>query len=330
MAGWWVTGAAGFIGSHLVDRLLNENHSVLGIDDLSRGSRKNLEKSIENANFDLIVRDLRNPGLSERLLQRHGVPDVIVHLAAINGTQWFHDRADDVIDVNLGCTKAVLELSNKYSIRLVYASSPEAFGLATGHSSLPHEASLFENPSRHGRHSYGVAKHLDEIRIQHLVRSSNLDARIIRPHNAYGPRQIDDAGGQVVGIFLRAALRGDPLPIHAPGTQTRAFTWIGDVINAFILAGNLDIGKDGTSLSGCALDITSEDEISIQKLASSLIRIAKGSVDPTLRNTEIVEGHPGDVPRRRGDASSATAKLGWKAETSLEEGLKLCVSAYNH
>ena len=312
-----VTGGAGFLGSHLVEQLMARGHAVAVIDDMFRGRKKNLEGCRGMEDYYLIMGDATDRARFEKAADRLGGVDCIYHLAAINGTKWFNERPDFVIQVNLDTIRTALDFAATRGARFVFTSSPEAFGEQPEMPLSNTSNSLFTPAEDHGRHSYGASKYLCEILVQHAVKEHSLDARIVRPFNAYGPRLPGNAYGQVTGIFLEQCRREVPLTIHGDGLQTRSFTWVEEVVDGIRLAGELDVGLDGSKLAGQSFNLGSTDEVSIAELASLCIE-ASGSVS-AIEFQEV--GHPGDSKRRLPDLESAERVLGWTPFQPLAEGL---------
>ena len=323
-----VTGGAGFIGSSLCERLISQGHSVLAYDSLFRGNKSNLSALAGNERFQFMQGDVRDVERLDEAIECLDGVDLIYHLAAVNGTKWFHDAAHSVIDVNINGTLRTLELAMAHDARYVLASSPEAFGEALQQPIQNGNEMTFTDPSMHQRHSYGASKYLDEIACQHAAREG-LDVRIVRPFNAYGPRLLGDEYGQVVAMFFQAILSQEPLQLHNGGQQTRSFTWIEDIVDGFMLTGLQEKGLQGESLSGCALNIGSTEEVTIQHLQERIFSLV--SHDETwgkdLPQIEDSQGYHGDALRRLPDCSQAITLLGWSAPTSLEHGLHLMWSS---
>ena len=323
-----VTGGAGFIGSSLCERLVAEGHNVLAYDSLFRGRESNLTSLQDHAAFQFMQGDVRDVDRLDEAIEHLGGVDIVYHLAAVNGTKWFHQAAHSVIDVNINGTLRTLELAMAHDARYVLASSPEAFGEALQQPIQNGNDMTFTDPSLHQRHSYGASKYLDEIASQHAARDG-LDVRIIRPFNAYGPRLLGDEYGQVVAMFFHAILSNEPIQLHNGGMQTRSFTWIDDVVEGFLLAGLRDKSLQDDSLSGCALNIGSTEEVSIQTLQETLFSLVSNDETWAKELPKIVqvEGYHGDAARRLPDCSQAETLLGWKSTTTLEQGLSIMWSA---
>ena len=305
-----VTGGTGFLGSHLVDLLLKRGHEVVVLDN---GSRSSLATCPEGVH--LVVGDVRTPEAWSAVEEAVGPCSLIHHLGAINGTARFVREAAAVIDVAVNGALLAINAAERWGARLVVASSPEAFG-DNPQAMQTDYRSMFTPPEEHLRHSYGASKYLVEVLAVDAVHRG-LDVRIARPCNAYGPRASAGRNGQVVAMMFERALQGRPVDVHGSGLQTRCFTWVGDVVNGLEALGRLDEAVDGTgSLAGAAFNFGSTVETSILDLAERI-----GSLTGAVVRHEG-HGHPGDVERRRPNPASAEARLGWRATTSLEEGLE--------
>ena len=295
-----VTGGAGFLGSHLVDSLLQRGDEVVVLDDLSRGNEEQLPSGIK-----LIKGDCRDLESWEKACENP--PDLIHHLAAINGTRLFHEIADVVVDVNVNGIKNAISIAKKYGVRLVFYSSPEAFGEQENMPLSNKSNSLFPPANLHQRHSYGASKYLGEIMVQHAVRSG-LDARIVRPYNVYGPRLHGGKYGQVVAMMIQDALQNKVVEIHGDGTQTRSLTWVEDVVKGMLLVGDIP------NLAGQSFNLGSTVETQINVLAELVCKF-------TGAEKKYVDANHGDSKRRVPDVTGNQI-IGWRATTSLESGLR--------
>ncbi len=292
-----VTGGAGFLGSHLVDQLLSRGDEVVVFDDLSRGHREQVPNGVT-----LVEGDVRDSAKWNEICAQYS-PELIHHLAAVNGTRRFHREADLVVDVNVNGTRNAVEAAKTTGARLVFYSSPESYGEQSVMPLASDSNSEFTPAQEHQRHSYGASKYLGELLVHHAIRDYGLDARIVRPFNAYGPRLHGDADGQVVSMMLLA----NPIEVHGDGLQTRSMTWVGDVIEGMLRVGDLP------GLSGMAFNLASEEEVSMLSLASMISEITGAKIVHTKVNH-------GDSRRRVAELSD-NEKIEWKAKTSLAEGL---------
>jgi nucleoside-diphosphate-sugar epimerase len=313
-----VTGGAGLIGVGLVERLLAEGHRVVVLDNLFRGRMDHLNHVMGMEAFDFVEGDVTSEADLQRCAELLGGVDLVHHLAAINGTKWFHEAARQVIEVNINGTLVALSMAERWGARFVLASSPEAFGDPVAMPLQEVNASVFPSAEAHQRFSYGASKYLDEIAVQHAVRGG-LDARIVRPFNAYGHRMVSDAYGQVIGMLFGAVQEQVPMTVHGDGSQTRSFTHLDDVVEGFYLAGALEVGQDGSRLAGSAFNIGSTEETTVLALAQAVnATVGSKAVDIVLGG-----GYHGDALRRVPACERALVQLGWVAKTSLEEGLRL-------
>ncbi|HIF45855.1 MAG TPA: NAD-dependent epimerase/dehydratase family protein [Candidatus Poseidoniales archaeon] len=295
-----VTGGAGFLGSHLVDLLLENGDEVLVIDDLSRGHREQVDS---RAIF--FEANICDPGvISSKCVEFN--PDVIHHLAAVNGTRRFHRQADLVVDVNINGTRSAIAAAKACDSRLVFYSSPEAFGEQESMPLANSSESLFPPAHLHQRHSYGASKYLGELMCHHAI-TNGVDVRIVRPFNVYGPRLHGDNDGQVVAMMISSARSTGIIEVHGTGEQTRSLTWIGDVTPGLEKIGRLD------NLSGMSFNLGSLEEIKMIDLANLIAK----KTDATLK---FVESNHGDSNRRLPDLSM-NHHLDWAASTKLEDGL---------
>ena len=291
-----VTGGAGFLGSHLTDALLDRGDEVVVLDDLSRGSRDQVNHGAKFVNGDVRSFD------DWEIACNDFKPEVIHHLAAVNGTKRFHDEANLVVDVNINGTINALRMAVKQKCKLIFYSSPESFGEQEAMPLSNESESLFPPAHLHQRHSYGASKHIGELLCQFEARKG-LDVRIVRPCNAYGPRLHGDENGQVVSMMMSS----NPIVVHGDGLQTRSLTWVGDVIDGLLAV------SDTEGIEGEAFNLGSIEEITMLKLAELISEIT---------GADIVygESNHGDSRRRVPDISMNTA-ISWEAKTSLQEGL---------
>ncbi|MEG3602107.1 MAG: NAD-dependent epimerase/dehydratase family protein [Candidatus Thermoplasmatota archaeon] len=305
-----VTGGTGFLGSHLVDLLVEKGHDVVVMDN---GSRSSLERCPPGVR--LIEGDVRSPEAWVAVEQAVGPCGLIHHLGAVNGTARFDREAIDVIDVAVNGALQAIDAARRWGARLVMASSPEAYGEAPDRNHHD-ERSTFTPPKEHLRHSYGASKYLVEVMAQAAVQQG-LDVRIARPCNAYGPRASGGQNGQVVAMMLERAADGRALEVHGDGRQTRSFTWVGDVVAGLERLGRMDEAVDGSGpLAGSAFNFASQVETSIADLAAHISALTGASVSGGQ------PGHPGDPRRRRPEVDTVKQRLGWEASTSLEDGLQ--------
>ena len=312
-----VTGGAGFLGSHLVEELLARSHAVVAVDDLFRGKQKHLNDCKGSPDFHFLKGDCADLAVLRKAAELIDGVDVIYHLAAVNGTRWFHERADMVIDVNVNTTIAALALAEENTCRLVFASSPEALGVVDEQPMGVSMDSRFEDAALHQRHSYGASKYIGEVLIQHAVRTKDMDCRIVRPFNAYGGRCPSNEYGQVISIFMDAAVTGRPIKVHGDGSQTRSFCFVDDLIDGMISFMNVDAELTGP------MNMGKPGEYSMTELAEAII-------DLTNSKSELVyqELPQNDPKQRQPNIDMAKKHLGWSPKTDLHNGLKKTIGYF--
>ena len=313
-----VTGAAGFIGSHLVDRLLSEGEEVLGFDDLSSGAMANL-------------RDARSSGVGKFTFQRGDItsnlladvikrnkPEVIFHLAAqVDVRKSVRDPIHDAM-INIVGTINLLQAASESGVRkVVFTSSGGCIYGEPDEARLPVTEDQVYLPAAKPESPYGVSKKvvLDYLRYYEIVKE--LDYTALALSNVYGPRQepASEVGleGQVVAIFCRKMLGGRPCTIYGDGTQTRDFVFVDDVVSAFVAA--RDKG------SGELVNVGSGVELSVNKLYAQLKELTGTRFDAVHAGAR-----PGELQRIVVDPTKASKILGWSPTTPLNEGLKHTVA----
>jgi UDP-glucose 4-epimerase len=300
-----VTGGAGFIGSHLVDRLVREGFEVVVLDDLSTGSLDNVKTHVENPKFQFIRGDVRVRGLVRRALRD---VNCVFHLAAIANVDLSIRRPDLVNDINVTGTLNLLEESRRADVeKFIFTSSCAVYGEPV---KLPVDE---EHPTR-PLSPYGVSKLAAEHYCAVYHRVHGLNVVVLRLFNVYGPRQERSPYGGVISRFIERLRRGLAPIIFGDGRQTRDFVYVGDVVEALMLSMR---SKDCV---GMTINIGSGVEVSIRDLADKITRIFE------LRKRPIFSGpRPGDVNRMCADIRKAREVLKFEPKTPLEEGLKACV-----
>jgi UDP-glucose 4-epimerase len=311
-----VTGGAGFIGSHLVDALVDRGDSVLVVDDLSAGREQNLNSALSGG-AELRVADVTDAGAMVEAA-REAEPDAVFHLAAQADVR----RAvrDPVFDatVNVAGTASLLEASRGPSgARFVFASTGGAiYGEGSGRT-LPFSESgdcLPESP-------YGQSKLAAEGYVEYFRRVHGVPAVSLRLGNVYGPRQDPLGEAGVIAIFIGALARGERPTVYGDGRQTRDYVYVGDVVQA-LLAADARLSASGTELRG-AYNIGTGAETSVLDLVERLGRLGSRP-DFTPR---MAPARPGEVQRVVLDSGRAKAELGWSGRTALDDGLAETLAA---
>ncbi|MCU1688582.1 MAG: family oxidoreductase [Jatrophihabitantaceae bacterium] len=299
-----ITGGAGFVGSHLCDRLLDRGDSVVCVDDLSSGRRANIAHLEHRPSFELIVADA-SAGLAVS-----GRVDAVAHLASPASPVDYHSRPIETLRVNSLGTQHALELSGGHGARFVLASTSEVYGDPLVH---PQDEGYFGNVNPVGPRSvYDEAKRFAEALTAAYARTRGVDAGIVRIFNTYGPR-MRAADGRVVSSFIAQALTGRPLTVYGDGSQTRSFCFVGDLVDGLVRM--LDSSDPGP------VNLGNPTEMTVVELAIMVQRLV-GTALP-------IEFHelPGDDPlQRRPDIARASQRLGWAPRIDVESGLAATVA----
>ncbi len=308
-----VTGGAGFLGSHLVDKLLDMGIKVKVLDNLFRGSKTNLAQHAQNPNLTFVTGDVLDAATVQ--MTARGV-DTIFHLAAVNGTRYFYEQPRRVLEVNgLGTMNVLQAACDEKARRVIFASSSEVYGNPRRFPTSEDEPPNLDPPMEK-RWSYAVSKLFGEYLCLGMKAEGKLDTVILRYFNAFGPRLVGTPYGQVVAIFIRDVLRGVAPTIHGDGMQTRTFTYVDDTVEATIRA------AQNERAIGEVFNIGSGEEVAILELADKIIGTCgrAGQMKPVH-----VKPLPADSSRRLPDTTRAKEILGFEAKTSLREGLEKTV-----
>jgi dTDP-glucose 4,6-dehydratase len=295
-----VSGAAGFIGSHLVDRMLEMGWEVVGIDNLLTGSRANLAHLAGHPRFRLIEQDVCQP------VDIPGPVDRVLHLASAASPADFSRIPVEILMAGTVGTRNLLELAATKGARFLLASTSEVYGDPLVH---PQPEDYRGNVDPTGpRGCYDEAKRCAEAFTMAYHRTRGVETRIVRIFNTYGPRtRVDD--GRVVPNFALQALRRQPLTVYGDGSQTRSLCYVDDLVSGLLAV--LE------SPEPTPFNLGTEQEITVLELARLVCQLSGSSSEITFRPLP-----PGDPLRRRPDLSKARRLLGWKAHVSLEEGLQ--------
>jgi len=309
-----VTGGAGFIGSHIVELLLRENHEVTVIDNEFTGRKDNLSHLIDDPRLDYKNLDISQYEAIQPLF--HGV-DWVFHLAALADIVPSIQRPLDYHKSNVDGTVNVLEASRKNKVKkLVYSASSSCYGLAE-------EIPTTENAKISPQYPYALTKYLGEQYIQHWNKVYSLPTVSLRLFNVYGPRCDDLGQGRVIPIFLEKFLKNQPLIVHGDGAQTRCFTFIEDASEAVV-----ELALNDKALGLC-FNIGSDRETSILELAETMKKV--GGFDNPIEfkpHVEVFGKSYEDIPRRIPDVGRIKEVLGWEATTGLEDGLAKTIDFY--
>jgi UDP-glucose 4-epimerase len=261
-----VTGGAGFIGSHLSERLLDARAEVWALDDLSTGSDRNVAHLAERREFHLVVDSVLSPSVVSELVHRC---DVVYHLAAVVGVRLIVERPGHTLLTNVQGTESVLEYASRFGKRVLVASSSEVYGDHPEEASLDEDARRIYGPTTARRWAYADTKAIDEFLALARYDEEGLQCVIARLFNTVGPRQSGQYG-MVIPRFVEAALAGRPLEVYGDGTQTRCFCHVSDVVRALLALADHD------ATAGQIYNVGSTERVRIVDLAERVLR-ATGS-----------------------------------------------------
>lgn len=304
-----VTGGAGFIGSHLCERLLAVGCRVTAIDDLSTGSLENLASCRGNAGFQFVRNTVRNETCMYPLIQQ---ADIVVHLAAAVGVQLIVDRPVHTIETNIHGSEVVLSIANTFNRKVLIASTSEVYGKSERIPFREDDDTVLGS-TRFSRWSYACSKAIDEFLGLAYHHQYGLPVIIARFFNTVGPRQTGQYG-MVLPRFVERALRNETLQVYGDGKQTRCFCHVSDVVEAVmgLLAND--------QACGSVFNIGSNTEISIEGLAQKVISLAGSKSDIEYIPYEQAYGGAFDDMRRRVPSLERIgALIGYTPRFSLEE-----------
>jgi UDP-glucose 4-epimerase len=305
----FVTGAAGFIGSHLVEFLLQGGHEVTGLDDLSTGRRENLAPVSGHPAFRLVEGSILDEGLVHDLSDGS---DWVFHLAAAVGSFVIRDRTLESLRTNIHGTENVVAAADWAGARILVASTSEIYG-KNGKVGLREDDERVVGSPLKSRWSYAGAKAVDESLVEAYVRERGLRAVIVRLFNTVGPRQTGRYG-MVIPRFVRQALAGEPLTVFGTGEQIRCFCHVHDVVPALVAL----MGSDAAT--GRAVNLGSSEQVSISGLARHVIA-ATGSASGIVRSSYLEAYGAGyeDMLRRVPDCTLAKELVGFVPVRTLDE-----------
>jgi UDP-glucose 4-epimerase len=312
----FVTGAAGFIGSHLTEYLLAAGHEVVGLDDLSTGREENLAAVSGHPRLRVVQGSI----LDQRLVgQLTAGTDCVFHLAAAVGAFVIMDRALDSLRTNIHGTENVVDAASRHGARLLVASTSEIYGKNTTVGLREDDDRIIGSPLR-SRWTYAEAKAIDESLVDGYVREAGLRAVIVRLFNTVGPRQ-SSRYGMVIPRFARQALAGQPLTVFGTGEQIRCFCHVLDVVPALASLAVCDAAV------GRAVNLGSSEQVSIGDLARRVIEAA-GSSSGIERSSYLEAYGSGyeDMQRRVPDCALARELVGFAAGRPLAEIIRAVIS----
>jgi len=291
-----VTGGAGFIGSHLTDLLLSKGHSVTVLDNLCGGWMKNLSQAQKSPHFKFVHADIRDP----KTLEGHfeGV-DWVFHLAALADIVPSIEKPRDYFETNVDGTFNVLEASKKANVkRFLYSASSSCYG-------IPAQYPTPENTPSSPQYPYALTKYLGEQLVLHWAQIYKLPALSLRLFNVFGPRsRTTGVYGAVFGVFLAQKLHGKPFTVVGDGNQTRDFTFVADIADAFYTAAQSNLSND-------FFNVGSSGHYSVNRL----VELLGGPIT-------YIPKRPGEPDCTFADVSKIRQKLNWNSKVSFEEGVR--------
>lgn len=299
-----VTGGAGFIGSHLIDRLMKQGHEVICLDNFYTGHKRNIIHWMDHPYFELIRHDITEPIRLE--------VDQIYHLACPASPVHYQYNPVKTIKTNVMGTLYMLGLAKRIKARFLLASTSEVYGDPDVH---PQPEEYRGNVNCIGiRSCYDEGKRVAETLAFDYHRQNNVDIRVMRIFNTYGPRMFEN-DGRVVSNFIVQALKGQPLTVYGDGLQTRSFCYVADLVEGMMRLMNSEhIGP---------INIGNPGEYTILQLAETIQRMINPDTELTFKPL------PQDDPlQRQPDITKAKNLLGWKPTIELEEGLKMTIADF--
>ncbi|HKF35331.1 MAG TPA: UDP-glucuronic acid decarboxylase family protein [Ktedonobacteraceae bacterium] len=302
-----VTGGAGFIGSHLCARLLEDGHSVLCVDTLLTGSKQNIDSLRNNPRFTFLQHDVTQPFSFEA--------DAIFHLASPASPIGYMEHPIETILVNSQGTYRMLEQARKQKALFLFTSTSEIYGDPLVH---PQREDYWGNVNSIGpRACYDESKRLGETLTMEYYRQYQVNARIVRIFNTYGPNsQADD--GRMIPNFITQALQNEPLTIYGDGNKTRSICYVSDLVEGLLLA----LFKPYTT--GEVFNLGNTEEHTVLEYAQTIIRLCNASSPIVFESSRI-----DDPERRRPDITKAQRMLDWQLKVSLEDGLRRTIEWFS-
>jgi UDP-glucuronate decarboxylase len=300
-----VTGGAGFIGSHLCERLLAQGHDVLCLDNFFTGRRANIVQLLDNRQFELIRHDVIEPILLE--------VEQIYNLACPASPIHYQYNPVKTVKTSVMGMINMLGLAKRVHARILQASTSEVYGDPLEH---PQTESYWGNVNPIGlRSCYDEGKRIAETLMMDYHRQSRVDTRIARIFNTYGPRMLEN-DGRVVSNFIVQALRGDPLTLYGAGDQTRSFCYVDDLVEALLRLMNIEEVHEPVNLGN-------PGEFTIKELADKVVKICESS-----SGVEYLPLPQDDPKQRKPDISRAQTLLDWNPTIPLHEGLKKTIADF--
>ena len=307
----FITGGAGFIGSHLAEALLDQGHQVTVLDNLSTGAIENIQHLKDRPGFRYVIDSVTNEPVLAELIDG---ADVVFHLAAAVGVKLIVEAPVHTIETNVHGTEVVLKHANKKKKLVVIASTSEVYGKSTD-VPFREDADLVMGPTPKHRWAYACSKAIDEFLALAYWKERKLPVIIVRFFNTVGPRQTGRYG-MVIPNFVRQGLAGQPITVHGDGTQTRSFCYVGDVVDAL-----LRLVSEPRAV-GEVFNVGNNQEISILDLADKVRALTGGRSEiVTIPYDQAYEAGFEDMPRRVPDLTKISHLVGYEPKVGLDETL---------
>lgn len=311
-----LTGGAGFVGSHLAEALLTQGHTVEVIDDLSTGSMDNVVHLMDRPGFRVTIGTVMNESLVGEMVDR---ADVVFHLAAAVGVKLIVEAPVRTIETNVHGTEVVLKQAKRCGQRVFVFSTSEVYGKSTA-VPFTETADLVMGPTSKHRWAYACSKALDEFLALAYFKEYQLPVVVVRLFNTVGPRQTGRYG-MVIPSFVRQALAGEPITVFGDGTQSRAFTFVGDVVTGLLSLAASD------AVVGEVFNIGNSEEISMMDLALRIKAMAGSASEIVLiPYDQAYEAGFEDMPRRVPNLEKIRAAVGYAPTVGLDEILRRVIA----
>ena len=322
-----ITGAAGFVGSHLVDRCLLTGYKVIGVDDFSCGLKENLKSAMKSKHFYFKKLDLTKLHAVENIcnfLKRKGNTkvDAVIHLAAKKIPRYGGRLL--CLQVNVNSTQTACEVAKKYHSKIIFASTSDVYGMNPDLPFTERSNSIF-GPSSVGRWAYGSSKYLDEQLLFGYQEQFGIPIIILRIFSVYGPRQVKGYLGNAMSAFFEQAIEKKKFELHSDGKQTRSFIFIDDLIEGIIKS--ITCSKAINQV----INLGNVEQITMKNLASKIHRLVnqdKKFEYKYVSYNSFTGKEYQDVRDKLPDISQASKLLRWKPLVGLEEGLARTVNWY--
>lgn len=309
-----VTGGAGFIGSHLIERLLGDGNEVHVLDHIPIDQASNLRSVRDHPNLKYTTADLRDAAAVSAWYRKDAV--CLYHLGSVVGVRYYLEDPLALIDVVVSGTRTLLENARNHGTRVLFASTSEIYG-KNSQTPWAEDGDRVLGPTSVDRWSYSSSKAVCEHMLYGLYRQSNLPFSIVRFFNVYGPRQRPI---YVVSQSIYRALRGEPALVYDDGRQTRCFTYVDDVIDGIVNA------SQSPQAIGEAFNLGNPVEVTIRQVVDMVLEAVGGKAGQVAFDTTREYGAAyEDIPRRVPDVSKASAKLDWHASVRVEDGIRRTV-----